>query len=236
MFVFYLGNRQKIWKTVIEIIFSLRQEKEYQELISKKINPEVYPFLIGDFEPLFVFLDATDHGIFLKSCPKLDKLINLIKNSGAKRIALPSGSWCWTLKNLSKEKEVTILRKMIEKRVNLLFSAAKESLAQAEFSFNRDSYNLVVRRAQEAIELLLSGVLASFGVHYPKDHDQAPMAIRVLKSNGFEFEKEIEEKIQKISIDLSRKRGPALHQEEGFDKKTAEQAIKDARWVKLEEI
>ncbi|MCD6225522.1 HEPN domain-containing protein [bacterium] len=117
------------------------------------------------------------------------------------------------------------------KRSEMLFTAAEESLAQAKFSFERRVWNLAIRRAQEAVELCLGGILALMGIHYPKDHDQAPLAMRVLKAHGLAIDEEKSQKIQEISIDLSRKRGPALHQEEGYDKITAQQAIKDARFV-----
>ncbi len=75
------------------------------------------------------------------------------------------------------------------------------------------------------------------GVHYPKDHDQAPLALRVLKANNFDLGKDAR-KIEYISADLSRKRGPALHQEEGYGKKEAKKALKDAEFVvdKIQEI
>lgn len=112
----------------------------------------------------------------------------------------------------------------------MLFLAAEESLAEAEFSFGRQAWGLVVRRCQEAVELELSGILAYFGVHYPKNHDQAPLVFRVLRANGINFGND-ERKIELVSVDLSRKRGPALHQEEGYDRKTARRAIADAKYV-----
>uniref|UniRef100_A0A831Z128 HEPN domain-containing protein n=1 Tax=candidate division WWE3 bacterium TaxID=2053526 RepID=A0A831Z128_UNCKA len=116
------------------------------------------------------------------------------------------------------------------KRADLLFTAAEESLLQGEFSFRRKVWNLSIRRAQEAVELSLTGILALFGVHYPKDHDQAPLAIRLLSNNGFDLGNK-SQKIQEISIDLSRKRGPALHQEEGYDLETARKGLDDAKFV-----
>ncbi len=117
------------------------------------------------------------------------------------------------------------------KRSEMLLAAADESIAQAKFSFDRGVWNLTIRRTQEAVELCLAGILALMGVHYPKDHDQAPLTLRVLKAHGLGIEEKKAKKIQRISIDLSRKRGPALHQEEGHDQTTAQQAIKDAQLV-----
>ena len=99
----------------------------------------------------------------------------------------------------------------------MLVDAAEESLAQAEFSLGRCVWNLAIRRCQECVELGLSGLLALVGVHYPKDHDQAPLLIQVLCEEGMPVEKVSAQELQRISADLSRKRGPALHQEEGYD-------------------
>lgn len=114
-------------------------------------------------------------------------------------------------------------------RSELLFKAAKECVDHANISLSHGSWNMAIRRAQEAVEIELTGMLALIGVHYPKDHDQAPLLIRILKANGFEMNDS--GKIEEISADLSRKRGPALHQEEGYDEMTANKAIADMNFV-----
>jgi HEPN domain-containing protein len=113
----------------------------------------------------------------------------------------------------------------------MLTSAAEESLAQAEFSFDRQAWNLVIRRCQEAVELSLSGLLVLMGVDYPKDHDQAPLVVEILTGYQIPIDTISTVKLQEISIDLSRKRGPALHQEEGYDKSTAQSALEDSKKV-----
>lgn len=116
------------------------------------------------------------------------------------------------------------------KRSDMLFQAANECMEHAKSSSDRKVWNMAIRRAQEAVELDLRGMLARIAVDYPKDHDQAPILLRILNKQGYDtnvYAKEIE----RISADLSRKRGPALHQEEGYDRETAEEAIKDAQFV-----
>jgi HEPN domain-containing protein len=108
--------------------------------------------------------------------------------------------------------------------------ASIECIQHAEGSFEREIWNMSIRRSQEAVELELTAVLALLGIHYPKSHDQAPLLMRVLKMKGFDIGFDAE-KIEEISIDLSRKRGPALHQEEGYNKDVAIDAIKDAKFV-----
>jgi HEPN domain-containing protein len=117
-----------------------------------------------------------------------------------------------------------------KQRSKMLFGVAEESLAEAEFSFGRQSWALVVRRCQEAVELELSGILALAGIHFPKNHDQAPLVLGVLRANNISLDGK-EKEIELISVDLSRKRGPALHQEEGYDRQTAEKAVIDTKLV-----
>lgn len=114
-------------------------------------------------------------------------------------------------------------------RYEFLFSAARESLAEGEFSLNRGAYNLSIRRSQETVELGLSALLALLGIHYPKNHDQAPLLIKMLKSQGIGLENE--KRVEDASIDLSRKRGPALHQESGYDNGVASKAIADSKFI-----
>jgi len=117
-----------------------------------------------------------------------------------------------------------------KRRSDFLIDVAWESLAEAEFSLSRGAWGLVVRRCQEAVELDLKGVLAFLGVDHPKDHDQAPVLLRIMKAQGIDLGDEMV-RLEMVSADLSRKRGPALQQEEGYGKDTAEAAVGDARWV-----
>lgn len=122
-----------------------------------------------------------------------------------------------------------VLSKMDKNRRSImLITAAEESLAEAEFSFKRGHYNLVVRRSQESVELALAGLLALLDIHYPKNHDQAPLLLRILKSRGIDISKD-EKTITYISLDLSRKRGPALQQEDGFEDSVAYKALEDGK-------
>ncbi len=115
-------------------------------------------------------------------------------------------------------------------RSEMLFIAAHECMEHAKSSFERKVWNMAIRRAQEAVELDLRGMLARIAVDYPKDHDQAPILLRILDKHGINTTL-YAKKVETISADLSRKRGPALHQDEGYDKETAEQAINDAQFV-----
>lgn len=120
---------------------------------------------------------------------------------------------------------------MMKTKSQMLQNAAEECVYHALDSFERESWNMAIRRAQEAVELGLKSILADLGIDYPKDHDQAPLLIRVMTARKIEIAKNVASEIERISADLSRKRGPALQQEEGFDKETAINAIQDMNYV-----
>lgn len=216
-----------------KIILSLRGADAHMELQSRLIFPEIYPFIIGKSKSNqlpWVCLDSSVEGIVLFDTHGfgrtiLTRLQRAVQSGEMRRTQLRFGGWCWFIE---KNTGGQIMDK-IERSDKLMF-AAEESLAQAEFSIQRNSYNLAIRRAQEAVELALSSILAALGVHNPKNHDMAPLLFNVLKSYAIETSSDINA-IQAISIDLSRKRGPALHQDEGFSFETAESAISDAQYV-----
>lgn len=117
-----------------------------------------------------------------------------------------------------------------KQRFQMLENVAKESLKEAEFSFKNKVWNLVVRRCQEAVELGLNSILAFAGIDFPKNHDKGPMVMNVLRANSIDLDGK-EKEVELISLDLSRKRGPALHQEEGYEEDTALKAIEDTKVV-----
>ena len=166
-----------------------------------------------------MYLDATDHGIVWKGEQAVENIKKLIKKKGGKRISLPNGKWCWIFNMGDK------------KRAKLLFDAAVECKIHAEISFDRKAWNMAIRRAQESVELELTGMMALLGTHYPKEHDQAPMLLRRMGVKGIKISEDIRTKIEQISADLARKRGPALHQEQGYDKETAQDAIEKMNFV-----
>lgn len=241
IFVFYddkLVDREEMVRSFNKVVLSLRLVGEYKALEKRNIHPEIYPFWISKSEsnslPWVVFDSMLDGFVLMdKNNFGKDLLNNLKKevdNVGGRRVFLENNKWCWIVSgkqiiNHSKKKYMDI-----KNREKMLFNAAIESIAQAKFSDRRGVFNLAIRRSQEAVELGLSGLLAILGVHYPKNHDQAPLLIRMLKARGIDLGDK-GERVEMISVDLSRKRGPALHQEEGFDERTSNKAIEGAEFV-----
>lgn len=110
IFVFYddeIISRQNLNEAFNKIILELRMNKDYFELVSKNIEPEVYPFYInkkkGD-NLLWVFLDCIEDGIILKDTNNYARnlIVNfkkMLEKNGGRRIKLANGTWCWSLFN-----------------------------------------------------------------------------------------------------------------------------------------
>ncbi|WP_376791316.1 HEPN domain-containing protein [Thermoflexus sp.] len=58
-----------------------------------------------------------------------------------------------------------------EEMARAYLAQAEEILEEAERLYQRQAWNLVVRRPQEAVELALKGLLRYVGVEIPRTHD-----------------------------------------------------------------
>jgi len=116
-------------------------------------------------------------------------------------------------------------------------------IQEAEHIFRRDAqgaleekdFNLVVRRAQEVVELALKGALKIMGVDYPKVHDVAPLFIEQLRQKRGIYDRDLLSKIEEISLWLAQSRTTSFYFEKEYGAGDAEQAIQDASFV-LSEI
>ncbi|MDI6735315.1 MAG: HEPN domain-containing protein [bacterium] len=114
----------------------------------------------------------------------------------------------------------------------------KELIEEAKKIFQRDlslafaegSYNLVVRRAQEVVELLLKGFLKIGGIEYPRIHDVGEVfAVCVLEKLPAINKKDLA-KIKGISTNLAKLREPSFYFERIYTKEDAQKAKNDARF------
>lgn len=103
-----------------------------------------------------------------------------------------------------------------------------EELRQA---FQRDFWNIVVRKAQEVVELSIKGILKIMGVEYPKVHDPARFFITTLKRRGILIEEETVIKLKEISKELAEKRAPAFYFEKDYKEEDAVEAKEGAEFV-----
>ena len=92
-------------------------------------------------------------------------------------------------------------------------------------------YNLVVRRAQEVVELALKGSLRILGVDFPKVHDVGPVFVEQMQRKGSHMPLETLEEIRRISAWLSEARAPAFYLERVYGEGDARRALTEAEFV-----
>ena len=112
-----------------------------------------------------------------------------------------------------------------------LMAMATEYLQDMEASYARKSWNAVVRRAQEVVELSLKGVLSYLGVDFPKVHDPAAVFVVTVSARGMALGEEEAADVTAVSARLARKRAPAFYFEHTEDAPAAEEAAADARRI-----
>ncbi|MCX6580797.1 MAG: HEPN domain-containing protein [Candidatus Aminicenantes bacterium] len=109
-----------------------------------------------------------------------------------------------------------------------LLKDAESYCEEMQHMFEKGKWNIVIRRAQEVVELSLKGILKKMGIDYPKIHNVAPLFVSLLKEKGIEVEKEASDRILFISMLLAKDRAPAFYGERIFLKEDAERAQKGA--------
>ena len=112
-----------------------------------------------------------------------------------------------------------------------LMAMATEYLQDMEASYGRKSWNAVVRRAQEVVELSLKGVLSYLGVDFPKVHDPAAVFVATVSARGMALGEPDAADVTAVSARLARKRAPAFYFEHTEDAPAAEEAAADARRI-----
>ena len=98
-------------------------------------------------------------------------------------------------------------------------------------AFNANNYRLVVRRAQEVVELVIKAFIKASGYEYPKVHDPAPLLARICEEKHIAISAETLDKIQEISSNLAEERSPAFYAERSYTVDEARDAGENARFV-----
>ena len=115
----------------------------------------------------------------------------------------------------------------------------EELIARAERIIEREiagaledeDFNMVVRRAQEAVELTLKGALTVLGIEYPKVHDVSRVFRDVVQRKAGGLSRDMLERILRISAQLSEDRTPSFYGERSYGRAEAEEAYQAARFV-----
>ncbi len=94
-----------------------------------------------------------------------------------------------------------------------------------------EDFNMVVRRAQEAVELTLKGALTVLGVDYPKVHDVSRVFRDVVQRKAGGLNRDLLERIIRISARLSEDRTPSFYGDRSYGRAEAEEAYQGARFV-----
>ena len=112
-----------------------------------------------------------------------------------------------------------------------LLSTAREFYDEMLRAYERGSWNIVIRRAQEVVELSLKGLLKMMGVEYPKSHDVSGVLGRACVEMGLKIESKELSELRSISSDLAEARAPAFYMERIYDKQSADRAKAGAEKV-----
>lgn len=112
-----------------------------------------------------------------------------------------------------------------------LIREAEEYLEEVLRAYARGSWNIVVRRSQETVELSLKGLLRLMGVEYPKVHDPGEFVAEVLEKKRIELDEKTKEDLKRISVDLAEKRAPAFYFEQEYSEQEAKEAKEGAGFV-----
>jgi HEPN domain-containing protein len=119
----------------------------------------------------------------------------------------------------------------IESGKDLLAIARRILERDLEEAWKENDDNLVVRRAQEVVELTLKGALKFLGVEYPKVHDVGKIFEQTMKKKVRKFDEVVIRKIIRISARLAEDRGPSFYGEKIYKREEAGEAYAGAKFV-----
>lgn len=119
----------------------------------------------------------------------------------------------------------------LESGKELIFTAGRIKNRDLEVARQEDDFNMVVRRAQEVVELTLKGALKILGIEYPKVHDVAKIFAETAKKKLGKIDSEVLNKITYISARLSEDRIPSFYGDRTYSNEEAEEAYRDALFV-----
>jgi HEPN domain-containing protein len=114
---------------------------------------------------------------------------------------------------------------------NRLLNEAREYYEEMLRAYERESWNVVVRRAQEVVELSLKGLLKMMGIEYPKEHDVGDVFEWACKEKRIEVEIETLDRTKRISSRLARDRAPAFYMERFYTEEQAKETKEGAQQV-----
>lgn len=118
-----------------------------------------------------------------------------------------------------------------KERARFLLTEAAENLEELKRAFEGTSWNRVVRRSQEVVELSLKALFKLMNVEYPKVHDVAPVLEKILLQKGIKIGSQTLQEVKIVSKTLAEKRAPAFYGEIIYDREEAKRAKDGAEKV-----
>jgi len=119
-----------------------------------------------------------------------------------------------------------------------LLARAGRCLREARTLYDEGDHALCVRRAQEAIELAIKGLLRLVGIEFPREHDVSE--VLVVSADRFpDAWREVLPELARKMREITPKRGPAMYgleahgipASEAFDEEDGRGALADAEFV-----
>jgi HEPN domain-containing protein len=112
-----------------------------------------------------------------------------------------------------------------------LLKEANEYYEDLLSSYRRKSWNIVVRRSQEVVELSLKALLKMMGIEYPKEHDVGEVFAQACRSKNIGLDEKILEEITEASSKLAKERSPSFYMEKIFSEAQAKEAREKAEKI-----
>ena len=119
-----------------------------------------------------------------------------------------------------------------------LLARAGGCLREARTAYGEGDHALCVRRAQEAIELAIKGLLRLVGIEFPREHDVSEVLVSA--AGRFpELWREVLPDLARRMREITPKRGPAMYgleaqgipASQAFDEEDGRGAVTDAEFV-----
>lgn len=122
-----------------------------------------------------------------------------------------------------------------ESSKKLIDEAEKICKRDLKGALDEKDYNMVVRRAQEVVELTLKGALKVLGADYPKVHDVGSLFVDQARLKLPDISEDALKRIEAISAWLGEARAPSFYMEKDYSAEDARRAFEDASFI-LEEV
>ena len=119
-----------------------------------------------------------------------------------------------------------------QERKDYLLRLGEDTLELIEKYWKEKNWNMVIRRAQEAVECYLKGFLKFINIEFPKEHDLGGYLEQILIKKQIPFDKRKIKELKEISEELAEKRAPAFYGEVFYSEEEASRARKGAAKIK----